>query len=263
MKKLTAILASVMLIIAMAMPAFAEGYVDSITAKPAPGIVDNGNGTIGSVVDDEDKEVDGIDITDLVITALSDADELPEDAKEELLEVFSKIEDGTMEYPDWLKDLLGDIVVKDLFDVTAVSDRLKDYLEDGNSVQFTLDINIGPDDLVAVASYVDGEWINALECINNGDGTVTVTMSKICPVAVFVKGEGAPQPGEPVGGDGIGEGVCKICHTFFPYLGAAPIFHGVCIICFLLIVLAICVILYIIRKLTKKDEEEEKAEDQK
>ena len=256
MKKITAILTAFMLFVTLAVPAFAEGYAESITAKPAPGIVDSGDGTIGSVVDGEDNEVDDIDITDLVITALSDADDLPEDAKEELLDVFSKIEDDTMEYPDWLKDLLGDIVVKDLFDVSAVSDRLKDHLADGNSVQFTLDINIGPDDLVAVASYVDGEWINALECINNGDGTVTVTMSKICPVAVFVKGEGAPQPDEPVGGEEIGEGVCKICHTFFPYLGAAPIFHGVCIICFVLIVIAICIIAYIIRKVTKKDEEE-------
>ena len=85
-------------------------------------------------------------------------------------------------------------------------------------------------------------------------------MSKICPVAVFVKGEGTPapeatpQPDEPAGGDEIGEGDCKICHTFFPYLGAAPLFHGVCIICFLLIALPICVVGYIIYRATKKDE---------
>ena len=79
-----------------------------------------------------------------------------------------------------------------------------------------------------VAAWVDGQWVMADKVVNNGDGTVTVTMSKLCPVAVFVKGAGAAQ------GD-VEDGVCKICHTFFPYLGAAPLFDGVCIICFGLI----------------------------
>ena len=153
-----------------------------------------------------------------------------------------------------------------LADGTVEAKDIIDYLAEDHSIQLTFDANVGADDLVDVASYVNGEWLAALEVINNGDGTITVVLPAICPVGIFVEGEpvapeATPEAGEPVEGEPA-EGDCKICHTFFPYLGAAPLFHGVCIICFILIVLAICVILYIIRKLTKKDEEE-KAEDQK
>ena len=40
---------------------------------------------------------------------------------------------------------------------------------------------------VAVFSYVDGEWIEAVSVTNNGDGTVTVVFEDICPVAFAVK----------------------------------------------------------------------------
>ena len=148
-----------------------------------------------------------------------------------------------------------------LADGTVEAKDIIDYLAEGHSIQLTFDANVGADDLVDVASYVNGEWLAAIECINNGDGTITVTLPAICPVGIFVKGEetiapeATPQPGEPAGGDEIGEGDCKICRTFFPYLGAAPIFHGVCVICFTLIVLAICVVGYIIYRATKKDKE--------
>ena len=262
MKKLTAIMVSVMLIIAMAMPAFAEGYVDSITAKPAPGIVGGDDKVIGTVLDENGNKIADIHEGDIVITGITEMDQLSDEAKAELEKALKEIKDGTAELPQALKDLLGNNpVAKDLFDVTAVAKDIIDYLAEGHSIQLTFDANVGADDLVDVASYVNGEWLAAIECINNGDGTITVTLPAICPVGIFVKGEetiapeATPQPGEPAGGDEIGEGDCKICRTFFPYLGAAPIFHGVCVICFTLIVLAICEVGYIIYRATKKDKE--------
>jgi hypothetical protein len=40
----------------------------------------------------------------------------------------------------------------------------------------------------AYTTYVDGKWVPVVDCINNGDGTVTVQFDKICPVAFLVPG---------------------------------------------------------------------------
>lgn len=252
MKRLTAILTAMVLCVAMVMPAYATvGYVDSVTAKSAPGIVAEGD-VIGAILDENGNKVDDLLSSDIRITALADADTLPDEAKQELLDVFAAIENGTMDYPEWLTELLGDnVVVKDLFDVTAISDRLIAYLEDGHSIQFIMDVNLADGMLAAIGSYVGGEWVEAVEVVNNGDGTVTVTLSDLCPVAVFVEGEG----GEPVGGDEPEEG-CKVCNLFFPYLGSAPFVDGVCIICFSLIVLAVCAAGFVLYKVLKKGNKE-------
>ena len=263
MKKLTAILASVMLIIAMAMPAFAEGYVDSITAKPAPGIVGGDDNIIGTVLDENGNNIADIHEGDIVITGITEMDQLSDEAKAELEKALKEIKDGTAELPQALKDLLGNNpVAKDLFDVTALAEDIINHLEEGHSIQLTFDANVGADDLVDVASYVNGEWLAAIECINNGDGTITVVLPAICPVGIFVEGEpvapeATPEASNPVEGEPT-EGDCKLCRTFFPYLGAAPIFHGVCVICFVLIVSAVCVVSYIFYRVMKKGDKKDK-----
>ena len=146
--------------------------------------------------------------------------------------------------------------------VTAVAKDIIDYLAEGHSIQLTLDADVAEGALVGVASYVNGEWLAALECINNGDGTITVVLPAICPVGIFVEGEpvapeATPEAGEPVEGEPT-DGECKICRTFFPYLGAAPLFHGVCIICFVLILAAVCVASYIFYRIMKKEEKKDK-----
>ena len=141
MKKLTAIMVSVMLIIAMAMPAFAEGYVDSITAKPAPGVVGEGN-VIGHVVDEDGNIIADIHEGDIVITGITEMDQLSDEAKAELEKALKEIKDGTAELPQALRDLLGNNpVAKDLFDVTAVAKDIIDYLAEGHSIQLTFDAN--------------------------------------------------------------------------------------------------------------------------
>ena len=264
MKKITALFISVMMVVALAVPVFAEGaYVESITAKPAPEVVGDG-GVIGEVVGDG-SEAGSIGEGDLIITPFVDRDKLDDEARRNIEEAFDKIKSGEASYPEVMKELLGNNpVAKDLFYVEAVGAGLLEDLTNGKEIRFTLNVGIGAGEPVVVATYVDGEWVVATETVNNGDGTITVTLSKLGTVGVFVKGEDAtepsvtPEPGEPVDGDGVGEGNCKICHTFFPYLGTAPIINGVCIICFVLIVIAICVVTYIIYRFTKKDEDEDK-----
>ena len=264
MKRITAILTALMLIVTLAMPAFAEGYVESITAKPAPGVVGEGN-VIGHVVDEDGNIIADIHDGDIVITPITEKDKLSDEDRDNLEKALKEITDGTAQLPEEIKDLLGENpVAKDLFDVTAVAEDIIKYLEEGHAIKLTFDANVGEGEAVDVAAYIDGTWLAAIECINNGDGTITVVLPGLCPVGIFVKGEEvvAPEattepttPTDPVVGEPEGEGDCKICRTFFPYLGAAPLFHGVCIICFILIVLAICVVGYIIYRATKKDEE--------
>lgn len=263
MKKITAFLISVMMVAALAVPVFAEGaYMDSITAKPAPEIVGDGD-VIGDIIEDGE-DVGDIGEGDLIITPFVDKDELDDEPRSNMEDAFEQIKSGNAEYPPEMEEILGgEPVAKDLFDVDVIDDELLKELEEGKEIRFTLDVNIGAGELVAVACFVDGQWIMAAEAINNGDGTITVTLSKIGTIGVFVKGEDkveptvTPEPGEPTGGD-AGEGVCILCHGFFPYLGAAPFISGLCIICFVIIVVVIATIAYIIYRNTKKDEEEKK-----
>ena len=267
MKKITALFISVMMVVALAIPVFAEGaYMDSITAKPAPEIVGEGD-VIGDVIDNGNDEGD-IHSGDIIITPYVDKDELDDEARANLDEAFSRIRSGNMDYPKGMEDILGGKpVAKDLFDVDVIDEDLLKDIEVGKEIRFTLNIGIGAGEPVVVASFVDGEWIMATETINNGDGTITVTLSKIGTIGVFVKGEetvepteptATPEPGEPVGSDDVGEGECILCHGFFPYLGAAPFISGLCIICFVIIVVVVATVAYIIYRNTKKDEDEEK-----
>ena len=260
MKKLTAILMSVMMFVVMAIPAFAvngEGFTSSVTAKPAPGLVADGE-VIGYVVDENGDVIEGIAEGGVIISALADKDTLPEELKNALEDVYNKIQNGEMEFPQELIDALGGTPVgKDLFDVTIASDDIQAYLDEGNSLKLTLDTNFPAGTVVMVASYVDGQWHLASECVVNEDGTVTFVMDKFCPVAVFVKGDDIS---EPVGGVEE-EGDCKICKKFFPYLGKAwifpnTIFNGVCTICFILIMIAVTVAGYVMYRLLKKKDDE-------
>ena len=259
MKKLTAILMSVMMFMVMALPGYAvngDGFVSSVTGEPAPGIVTNGD-VIGFVVDENGDVIDEVKTGDIVITPVSDKDSLPDDAKKDLEDAYDKIENDEMEYPQELIEALGgQPVAKELFDLSIIDEDIQKYLDEGNSIKLTLDTKLPADENVMVAAYVDGQWVLASECVVNEDGTLTFVMDKFCPVAIFVKGADLPVSGE-------GDGDCKICHTFFPYLGRAwifpnTIFNGVCTICFLLVMTAVTVVSYLLYRLFKKKDKEEK-----
>ena len=259
MKKFIAFLVSVMMVTALAVPVFAEGaYMESITAKPAPEVVGDG-GVIGDVIDNGN-DVGDITEGEIIITPLSEKDGLEDKARTNLEEAFGRIRSGGGNYPKEMEEILGENpVAKDLFDVEVVGESLLEDLANGKEIRFTLNVGIGAGEPVVVVTYVDDEWIMATETINNGDGTITVTLSKLGAIGVFVKGEGTTEPNEPVGSEPVGEGNCRICHTFFPYLGAAPIVDGVCIICFVLVVTVVGTGAYIVYRNAKKGKDEKKS----
>ena len=81
-------------------------------------------------------------------------------------------------------------VIRELVDLSyreQFADEAEELKKEGVTVTITFKIGVGEDAEVAVYSYVDGEWLEAVKVTNNGDGSVTVEFEDICPVAFAVK----------------------------------------------------------------------------
>lgn len=173
MKKVLTVMTVVVLSMALSISAFAVGFVGSATAEQAPTIV--GGGTTSG---------DSEGGSGLVVVPVAGADksDLTEEQKEELKSVYDQISKGEMEFPEEVGKELGDnAAVKDVF-------YLDGELEEGETTEVTLDAGIGADEKVVVAVLVDGEWVT-VPAVNNGDGTITLTMDVLGTVAIFVEGE--------------------------------------------------------------------------
>lgn len=169
-------------------------FVPSIPYKDGPDI--------------EDTEMDGEDVGDcLEITTVTEAREKTTDISQEsrdlLLEVYEELKDGEMELP-----LDEDYVVRELIDVSWKESTCiepehghKEWLEEEDTtLTVTFDLGVGPDEEVIVLVCIDGEWVEAVSVINNGDGTVTVVFADICPVAFCVeKRYEPPKTGDEAG----------------------------------------------------------------
>ena len=173
MKKVLTVMTVVVLSMALSISAFAVGFVGSATAEQAPTIV--GGGTTSG---------DSEGGSGLVVVPVAGADksDLTDEQKEELKSVYDQISKGEMEFPEEVGKELGDnAAVKDVF-------YLDGELEEGETTEVTLDAGIGADEKVVVAVLVDGEWVT-VPAVNNGDGTITLTMDVLGTVAIFVEGE--------------------------------------------------------------------------
>lgn len=187
MKKVISLITALAVCFALACPVFAaEDFVPSIGYKDGPDI--------------DEATMDGEIITDcLAVTSISEAKnkstDISQEARDELLDVYDQLSDGSMKLP--MEN--NDYVVRELVDVsfteTCVNggDGHKEKLaEDGTTVTITFDMGVDADTEVVVMVYVDGKWVPAEEVKNNGDGTVDVTFEDICPVAFCVE-EGAQE----------------------------------------------------------------------
>ena len=183
MKKVMCLLLALSLCMAFACPAMASEsvFVPSISYKDGPEI--------------EEAEMDGEDVGDcLIVTTITEAKEQTTDIYQEdrdlLLEVYEELASGEMELP-----LEEDYVVRELVDVswqktTCVEEEHghKEWLqEEDTTVTVTFDLGVSADEDVTVLVYIDGEWVEAVSVINNGDGTVTVVFEDLCPVAFCVE----------------------------------------------------------------------------
>lgn len=208
MKRLFTLALAIILMLSITVSANAAQFVESITNKGAPDliIIDqiNGKDVVGFITNPDGDKVstEFIDCFEFypLVDALTDSD-IPENIKEELKKVYEELtksdvdlEDVCPELADIVKDnwdknkTPGDLVVKDLFYINENCEEFKEALKDGNTIDLTFKVGVDAATFITAMVYVDGKWVPVDNCINNGDGTVTVTFSQICPVAFLVPG---------------------------------------------------------------------------
>lgn len=198
MKKIICLLTVLLLTITLACPAFAaESFVPSISEKEEPDIVVDDEGVAGVIRGEDGDILDKVEEGCLVITPISKAKtstEIPEDAREELLYVYDELLNGDMTLP-YEQDGLDPetMVIRDLIDASWLCEEHPAMLEpEGVTIDLTFDIGVSADTKVYVYVYIDGVW-TPVPVVNNGDGTVTCTFEKICPIAFCVSaGTGTP-----------------------------------------------------------------------
>ena len=185
-------------------PMTVAGFVESISYKDAPAVED---ATMGG---------EGVDEC-VVVTSIKEAEEKTTDISQEdrdlLLEVYEKLEDGSMTLP-----LEGEYVIRDLVDVSFEYEDCRQIEEHGNkpenlaqegvTLTVTFKMNVGTYEDVLVFVYVDGEWIRVEDVKNNGNGTITCVFEDICPVAFVVDGKEPVQ--NPTTGDAAGNSLVLV-----------------------------------------------------
>ncbi|MBQ7133184.1 MAG: hypothetical protein IJO20_01665 [Ruminococcus sp.] len=210
MKRLLTITLAIVLVLTITVSASAAQFVESITNKGAPELVVidvvDGKEVVGFITGPDGNRLSTEYLECLIISSITEAlsgADLPEGVKEELLKVYDEFNNGAKlsdlcpALTEIVKEKWGadknvdDLVIKDLFDVTDVCDNFDKFLTgEGSTLDLTFDIGIASGTFITAMVYVDGKWVPVVDCINNGDGTVTVKFDQICPVAFLVPGSG-------------------------------------------------------------------------
>ena len=208
MKRLLTLALAIILMLTLTVSASAAQFVESITNKGAPQLIIkdqiNGKDVVGFITNPEGEQVSPVYLECFEIFAVADAlnnADIPADAKDDLKKVYdelsksdTKISDvcpdlNDIVKKDWSKDKTADeLVVKDLFYIKQNCTHDLHKLENGNTVDLTFKVSIDNGVFITAMVYVDGKWVPVNNCVNNGDGSVTVTFSQICPVAFLVPG---------------------------------------------------------------------------
>ncbi|MBQ8056715.1 MAG: hypothetical protein IJ275_00085 [Ruminococcus sp.] len=212
MKKLLTLVMALVMALTITVSATAATFVPSIENKGAPQLIildENENGfVVGYITDKEGNKITTEYLDCFIITSITDAldknSDVPEDIRKELTDLYKEICDESTKISDlcpdldeivkekWGKDKTADdLVIKDFFDISGECDEIKEHLsEDGSTIELTFDVGVAGDTFITAMVYVDGKWQPVVDTINNGDGTVTVKFSQICPVAFLVPGTG-------------------------------------------------------------------------
>ncbi len=196
MKKILSLIMVLALCMSLAATVMAaDNYVPSIGDKNAPEI----DGEAVLVEDGKDLEV--VPSDHLVITSVNQAKNnetaIPADAKAELLSVYDQLKDGSMKIPyDKAGKDPSTMEIRDLFDASLICTEENSHAEKlakGEiDIRMTLDTGVKKGDDVVIMAYVDGQWVSAVSVVNNGDGTVTVVLEELCPIAICVNAKTPP-----------------------------------------------------------------------
>ena len=212
MKKVLSLVMAFVLALTITISATAATFVPSIENKGAPELIildetDEGF-VVGYITDKNGDKLTTEYLECFIITSITEAldknSDVPDSIRNELVDQYNKIcEDSTKlselcpELDEIVKNKWGkdksvdDLVIKDFFDISGNCSNIEEHLsEDGNTIELTFKVGIAGDTFITAMVYVDGKWQPVVDTINNGDGTVTVKFSKLCPVAFLVPGTG-------------------------------------------------------------------------
>lgn len=121
----------------------------------------------------------------LRIVPYADREKLSAEEAALMEEVYTKLDSGEMKLPK------EEAVVRDLVDValTCDHDHAAKFAAGEIAITVTFDLGVAAEENVVIYSYVkvDNEykWVEA-QVTNHGDGTVSATFTKLCPVAIAV-----------------------------------------------------------------------------
>ncbi|MBQ8623945.1 MAG: hypothetical protein IJ424_06215 [Oscillospiraceae bacterium] len=200
MKKVISLLTALMLCLTMACSVYAveDPFVPSINYRNDALLVsikdDAGNVASGLLRDADGNIIAYVYDSCLSITSIAEALDfryaMPEDIREELVDVYNELNDETVKLPyDELDTDLrpADIAIRELIDATlACDDHAAELKKEGVVIELIFDLGIDKDASVFAFTYIEGEWGTIVNVVNNGDGTVTCTFEDLCPIALCV-----------------------------------------------------------------------------
>ena len=197
MKRMFAIITVALMCVSLMVPAMAaQEFMPSVTNKPAPEVM------VARILDKDGNVIKEVGEECLIITSVSEANtstEIPAASKDVLLNVYGKLLDGSMTIPyEKHNDNLdpSKMVIRDLFDATFVCAECPELLEaHGVVLEIVFDLNVAPGVNVYAMTYKNDQWDPIVSCVNNGDGTVTATFEKLCPVEFSINTDTTPPSG--------------------------------------------------------------------
>ncbi len=196
MRKIIAILFSIVCVLGMAIPTFAEpgSFVDSPSLKPAPELVD---------FESDQKDYNGQGS----IIAYGNRDQLTEEQKKDFEAAYEAIKGAASvdALNSEIKDLADkhDIAVEDL----AVSDLF--YVNESNATAgtdgtYTVTMSSENfDKAVSVLTFEDGKWVVVDDVKFDKDGNLVVKTENLGPMAVVTRTDGGESP---IGNGGLSAG---------------------------------------------------------
>ncbi|MBP3313650.1 MAG: hypothetical protein J6K84_03215 [Oscillospiraceae bacterium] len=200
MKKVVTILVVLLLCISLMAPAFAAGedFVRSISYKDGPQTVPVttvDNKVVVAVLVKSGEDDVPVYKDQLVITPISAVDEatkVPAEVIDTLKKAYDGLNKGTTKLPfeEYGNDAPKSPVVRDIFDATLIHDDHVKYLANEDvHIELTFRLGVDADVQVYAMSYLDGQWDPAKDTVNNGDGTVTISLDHLCPIVFAVEAE--------------------------------------------------------------------------
>lgn len=193
MKKTISVILAVVLMAVICVPVFAakDSLRPSVTTKSIPSIVktEYDGGKYDAVVTDENgnNPVAGANNGgEIIITAYADVDRAdPVVDRTAFKKAYNELFKSNS-LAELNPSIPADYVVRDFFDIT-LKGSIKDQFDAGKSITITFAVS-SPSTVYVLTRCSTADGWKTAKVKNNGD-SITVTFSKLCPVAIAVKAE--------------------------------------------------------------------------